>query len=137
MVVGMSAVMMVSGPLFLSAAGVNAALEASSAAGDRRQQRRLAAGPLPDMLVQQVGSTADGGRMVTLVDPGNAQNTAELAWPARSDDPAAGFQPGQQVRFDPSSGGSGWLLHDAAGSGPALAYVPTLQAAGDSYSQAL
>ncbi|MCW4455755.1 hypothetical protein OK348_13265 [Flavobacterium sp. MXW15] len=136
LVVASSVVLVVSGPVFLSAAGVRKAGDASreSREGDDGKPRRISAGPIPDMQVKSVDSNEDGGRRVALEDPADPRNTATLQWPQRQDDPAALFSVGQTVAFTPSPQGSGWMLR--AEDGAALAFVPTAQAAADSHSQA-
>ncbi|MCL7714917.1 hypothetical protein [Stenotrophomonas mori] len=134
---GYSAVMVVSGPLFLSAAGARGAADLSSDSRERRDERarRIGAGPLPDMRVNSVATADDGGRRVTLEDPQNAENTATLQWPKREDDPAAGFSEGAMVAFQPSPQGSGWMVRDDTGT--ALAFVPTIQTADESRTRVL
>lgn len=137
LVTGFSAFMVVSGPLFLSAAGVRGAADMSKESSERRdgKARRVSAGPLPDMQVKSIGTAEDGGRTVALEDPANPDNTARLQWPKRQDDPAAGFAVGAKVAFQPSAKGSGWMLRNDAGT--ALAFVPTIEAADESRTHAL
>lgn len=133
---GSSAVLIVSGPFFLSAAGVNKVAELSEDARERRdEKRRITAGELPDMKITSVEQTAEGGRQVVLEDPTNAENTATLQWPQRQDNPAANFVVGELVAFTPSPQGSGWMVR--AEDGAVLTYVPTAQAAQDSHSATL
>lgn len=133
LVVGFSAMMVVSGPVLLSAAGVNSISEASSSAKDEGDKpRRRSAGAVPDMKVTAVGDTVEGGRRVALEDPTNPENTAVLSWPKRQDDPAAGFHIGSTIVFQPSPQGAGWLLHDQ--NRTALAFVPTMEAASESHT---
>lgn len=136
LVVSGSAMMVVSGPVFLSAAGVNRVTELSRASNGRRDgKRRISAGPLPDMQVKEIAGTADGGRSVTLEDPLNPENTARLQWPQREDNPAANFVAGQTVAFTPSPQGTGWMLR--AEDGAVLTFVPTVEAADDSHTSTL
>lgn len=136
LVTGFSVVMVVSGPVFLSAAGVRNVADKSKESRERRHdKRRLSAGPLPDMQVKQITSTADGGRAVALEDPLNPENTAHLQWPQREDNPAANFVLGQTVAFTPSPQGAGWMLR--AEDGAALTFVPTIQAADESRTSTL
>lgn len=136
LVAGFSAVMVVSGPIFLSAAGVRGAADMSKASSERRHdKRRLNAGQLPDLQVKSVETAADGGRRVTLEDPGNAENHATLEWPKREDDPAAGFTVGAMIAFQPSPQGAGWMLRNTEGT--ALAFVPTIQTADESRTHTL
>ena len=94
---------------------------------------RVAAVQLPPLEVRAVATQADGSRRVDLQDPTNAENTAQLHWPSREDDPAAGFVVGEMVDFVPSQEGSGWTVH--APGGQALAYVPTAESARDAHSE--
>jgi len=136
LVAGSSAVMVVSGPIFLSAAGVRGAADMSRESSERRaEKRRISAGPLPDLEVKSVETAADGGRRVTLEDPANAENRATLQWPKREDDPAAGFTVGSKVAFQPSPQGAGWMLRNPEGA--ALAFVPTIEAVDESRTQTL
>jgi hypothetical protein len=136
LLVGGSAVMVVSGPVYLSAAGVNRVTELSRASNGRRDGKpRISAGPLPDMQVKEIAQTADGGRSVTLQDPLDPENTARLQWPQREDNPAANFVPGQTVAFTPSPRGTGWMLR--AEDGAVLTFVPTIEAADDSHTSTL
>lgn len=137
LVAGSSVVMIVSGPVFLSAKGVQKAGDASreSRKDDGKEPRRISAGPIPDMQVKSIDNHETGGRRVVLEDPADARNTATLQWPQRQDDPAALFSVGQTVLFAPSPQGAGWMLR--ADDGAALAFVPTAQAAADSHSQNL
>ena len=138
LVTASSVTLVVSGPVFLSAAGVNKVLDASEHAKQSRAERkakRISAGPLPDMTVKSIDTTADGGRQVALEDPSNAENTATLRWPQREDNPAANFKLGERVAFTPSAQGAGWMLR--AEDGAVLAFVPTAEAASDSHSALL
>ena len=137
LVVGSSVVMIVSGPVFLSAKGVQKVSDASreSRKDDGKEPRRISAGPIPDMEVKAIDNDDAGNRRVVLEDPTDARNTATLQWPQRQDDPAALFSVGQTVLFAPSPQGAGWMLR--ADDGAALAFVPTAQAAADSHSQTL
>jgi len=136
LLVGGSAVMVVSGPVYLSAAGVKRVTGLSRESNGRRDgKRRISAGPLPDMQVKEIAQTADGGRSVTLQDPLDPENTARLQWPQREDNPAANFVPGQTVAFTPSPRGTGWMLR--AEDGAVLTFVPTIEAADDSHTSTL
>lgn len=118
-------------PLNLSATGASAISEASSRSG---QEPRAAA--LPAMKVTAVRTAADGGREVELVAHHEGKDeTSTLRWPKRNDDPAAAFRIGETVVFEPSSEGSGWMLQDE--DGIHLAFVPTVEAAGQAGSEAL
>lgn len=134
LVTSVSAALVVSGPLFLSAAGVRKAADMSGGHRDGRA-RRATAGNLPDMRVKSVGTNAEGGRQVALEDPANPENTAMLQWPKRNDDPAAGFNEGTLVAFQPSPQGTGWMLRNPQGA--ALAFVPTIEAADESRTSTL
>ncbi|MCD9088285.1 hypothetical protein [Stenotrophomonas sp. SY1] len=136
LITGFSAVMVVSGPVFLSAAGVGKVTDMSRESQEKRQdKRRISAGPLPDMKVKAIDQTADGGRSVALEDPANAENTAQLHWPQREDNPAANFVVGQTVAFTASPKGAGWMLR--AEDGAVLTFVPTIEAADESRTQTL
>lgn len=136
LVAGSSVVMVVSGPIFLSAAGVRGAAEMSKESRERREEkRRISAGPLPDLEVKSVDTAADGGRRVALEDPANPENHATLQWPKREDDPAAGFTVGEKIAFQPSPQGAGWMLRNPAGA--ALAFVPTIEAMDESRTRTL
>ena len=137
LVTSASGMLIVSGPLFLSAAGVNKAIDGSREAfkGKDGKPRRISAGPLPDMKVKSIDSTAEGGRRVALEDPSNPENSATLQWPQREDNPAANFVVGGTVAFTPSPQGAGWMLR--AEDGAVLSFVPTAEAAADSHSATL
>ena len=138
LVTGVSAVMVVSGPFYAAYVGARSASQASGRVLDRSSADagdKTAA--LPPMRVQLIEDTAEGGRAVHLQDPGNPENRALVQWPARRDDPAAGFAVDQLIAFQPSPEDTGWLLRDAAGDGPALAFVPGIEAAANQHSQAL
>ena len=136
LVTGSSVVMVVSGPIFLSAAGVRGAADMSRESRERREEkRRISAGPLPDLEVKSIETAADGGRRVTLEDPANAENRATLQWPKREDDPAAGFTVGAKIAFQPSPQGAGWMLRNPEGA--ALAFVPTIEAVDESRTRTL
>lgn len=131
-----SVVMVVSGPIFLSAAGVRGAADMSKESSERREEkRRISAGPLPDLEVKSVETAADGGRRVTLEDPANVENRATLQWPKREDDPAAGFTVGAKIAFQPSPQGAGWMLRSPQGA--ALAFVPTIETVDESRTRTL
>ena len=136
LITGSSVVMVVSGPIFLSAAGVRGAADMSKESSERREEkRRISAGTLPDLEVKSVETAADGGRRVTLEDPANVENRATLQWPKREDDPAAGFTVGEKVAFQPSPQGAGWMLRSPQGA--ALAFVPTIEAVDESRTHTL
>ncbi|KRG44302.1 hypothetical protein ARC78_05805 [Stenotrophomonas pictorum JCM 9942] len=136
LITGVSAMMVVSGPLYLSVTGVRSVADLSKASSKPHEgKRRTSAGPLPDMQVKDIAQTADGGRSVSLQDPANPENTALLQWPQRQDNPAANFVPGQTVAFTPSPQGAGWMLR--AEDGAVLTFVPTIEAAGDSRTTTL
>lgn len=136
LVTGSSVVMVVSGPIFLSAAGVRGATDMSKESRERREEkRRISAGPLPDLEVKSIETAADGGRRVTLEDPANVENRATLQWPKREDDPAAGFTLGSRIAFQPSPQGAGWMLRNPEGA--ALAFVPTIEAVDESRTRTL
>lgn len=138
LVTGVSAVMVVSGPFYAAYVGARSASQASGRALDRSSaDGGVKTAALPPMRVRLIEDTADGGRAVHLQDPENPDNQALVQWPARNDDPAAGFTLDQLIAFQPSTEDTGWLLHDAAGSGPALAFVPGIEAAANQHSQAL
>lgn len=136
LITGSSVVMVVSGPIFLSAAGVRGAADMSKESRERREEkRRISAGPLPDLEVKSIETAADGGRRVTLEDPANAENRATLQWPKREDDPAAGFNVGAKIAFQPSPKGAGWMLRNPEGA--ALAFVPAIEAVDESRTRTL
>lgn len=136
LVTGSSVVMVVSGPIFLSAAGVRGVADMSKESTERREEkRRISAGPLPDLEVKSVETAADGGRRVALEDPANPENHATLQWPKREDDPAAGFTVGAKIAFQPSPQGAGWMLRNPEGA--ALAFVPTIEAVDESRTRTL
>lgn len=137
-VTGLSAVMVVSGPFYAAYVGARSASRASGRALDRSTaDAGDKAATLPPMRVRLIEDTAEGGRAVHLQDPENPDNQALLQWPARSDDPAAGFAVDQLIAFQPSSENTGWLLREAGSDGPALAFVPAIEAATNQHSQAL
>lgn len=116
-----------------ASAGLAGLSAAPFKASDRHKAaKRVPATPLPEMEVKEVTPLPDGGRRVQLQVPDQEDQTATLEWPARADDPAAGFVVGQTVAFVPTPAGAGWNVHDAAGR--QLAYVPTAYAAADSTS---
>ena len=136
LVTGSSVVMVVSGPIFLSAAGVRGAADMSKESSERRdEKRRASAGKLPDLEVKSVDTAADGGRRVVLEDPANVENRATLQWPKGEDDPAAGFTVGTKIAFQPSPQGAGWMLRNPEGA--ALAFVPTIEAVDESRTRTL
>jgi hypothetical protein len=138
LVTGASVVMVVSGPAYAAVVGARSASRASGRALDRASaDAGDKQASLPPMRVRQIEHTADGGRALHLQDPQNPDNLALLQWPARADDPTAGFAVDQLIAFQPSAEDTGWLLHDAAGNGPALAFVPAIEAASSQHSQAL
>jgi hypothetical protein len=117
-------------PLMLSMSA-STALSDSSAAADRKQ----GAATLPPMQVTAIRTTADGGREVELVAHHEGKDeTSVLRWPRREDDPAAAFRVGQTVTFKPSTDGGGWMVQDDAGA--QLAFVPTVETAGQAASKA-
>lgn len=124
----LSAALVVAVPSILLSHSVGGVLQT---AGPRQDTR---AGPLPPMRVEAVEQDDDGGREVRLQDPDVIEHRAVLRWPARDDDPTAGFIVGARVTFVPTPAGSGWTLHSEAGE--ALAFVPTETAAADNLSQA-
>ncbi|AAW77524.1 conserved hypothetical protein [Xanthomonas oryzae pv. oryzae KACC 10331] len=109
--------------LFPTSMAVQAARNASS---------NPRAATLPPMRVQAVQTLPEGESEVQLEDPKQVDATLSLCWQARQDDPAAGFQVGEMVTFQPSPAGSGWTVH--AEQGKALAFVPTEAAAAYSSS---
>lgn len=137
LVTGASVVMVVSGPAYAAFVGARSTSRASGRALGRGGADAHTTGRLPPMRVRQIEHTADGGRALHLQDPDNPDNQALLQWPARSDDPTAGFAADQLIAFQPSAQDTGWLLHDAASDGPALAFVPRIDAAASQHSQAL
>ncbi|MCS3746945.1 hypothetical protein FHY18_002541 [Xanthomonas arboricola] len=96
-------------------------------------RRETRAHKLPAMRVEAVDTLPEGARQVRLQDPQQAETTAVLQWPARQDDPAAGFHVGEVVTFQPSPAGSGWTVH--APQGQALAFLPTGDAVVNSSSR--
>lgn len=116
-------------PLMLSMSA-STALSDGSAPADRKPGDTL-----PPMQVTAVRTTAGGGREVELVAHRDGKDeTSVLRWPHRNDDPAAAFHVGQTVTFKPSTEGGGWMLQDEAGT--QLAFVPTVEAAGQAASKA-
>ncbi|CAD7713519.1 hypothetical protein LMG31886_06430 [Xanthomonas hydrangeae] len=127
----MSAILVVSAPVFVSIAVGHSVGRGSEALGDA--SNKASAGPLPPMRVKSVEKTTDGGCEVQLQDPAQADNTALLRWPARQDDPTAGFHVGDTVTFQPSPAGAGWTVQSPQGQ--ALAFVPTADAAAQNSSK--
>ncbi|KOR47142.1 hypothetical protein ADT25_05235 [Xanthomonas oryzae] len=126
---GLYAMLTVSVPVVVASAIVTSPFVASfNAYADRRDDRRQPrAGTLPPMRVDAVQTLPAGEREVRLQDPQQPEATVMLRWPARQDDPAAGFRVGDMVSFQPSPAGSGWTVH--APQGQALAFLPTSDAA--------
>ena len=138
LVTGVSAVMVVSGPFYAAYVGARSASQATGRALDRASaDAGDKTASLPPMRVRLIEDTADGGRAIHLQDPQNPENQALVQWPARADDPTAGFAVDQLIAFQPSSQDTGWLLRDANGDGSALAFVPSIEAAASQHSQAL
>ncbi|KLD71422.1 hypothetical protein [Xanthomonas pisi] len=108
-----------------------APLTASEIVGEHRREPR--AGKLPAMRVETVETLPAGARQVRLQDPQQADNTALLRWPARQDDPTAGFHVGETVSFQPSPAGAGWTVQSPQGE--ALAFVPTAESAAHNSSK--
>ena len=127
-----STMLVVSTPVFASLM-VSSIVASGPAAAVRASKRERANGNMPPMRVESTERKADGKVEVVLQDPESAENTARLIWPARDDDPSSGFHVGDIVRFDPSSGGSGWLVRSPQGT--ELAFVPTATAAADNASE--
>ncbi|WP_022970745.1 hypothetical protein [Xanthomonas maliensis] len=119
----------VSVPVVLASTIVASPFMASSNVYDERRddRRRRRAGTLPPMRVDAVRTLPEGEREVQLQDPQNTEANVVLRWPARQDDPTAGFRVGDMVSFQPSPAGSGWTVH--APQGQALAFLPTSDAA--------
>ena len=116
-------------PLMLSMSAGTALSYTSAQAG-----RPPRAATLPPMQVTAVRTTAAGEREVELVAHRDGKDeTSVLRWPQRKDDPAAAFRVGQTVTFKPSTEGGGWMLQDEAGT--QLAFVPTVEAAGQASSK--
>lgn len=132
-----SPMLVISIPVMLSTAVVGGSIKASTAAANRAAAPEIKAEQVPDMEVKSIKEREDGGREVLLQDPANPENTAQLQWPARADDPASSFRVGQNVAFTSSEEGSGWLLRDGTAQGDALAFVPTGQALLNSHSDTL
>lgn len=137
----LSPMLVISIPAMLSA---TVAMNASAASdhlstgnGRDGQKPRPTPAAVPDMEVKAIQDREDGGREVLLQDPANPENTAQLQWPARQDDPAGNFRVGQNVAFTSSEEGSGWLLRDGSAQGQALAFVPTGQAMLNNHSDTL
>ena len=117
-------------PLMLSMSA-STAISDSSARPDRKPH----ADTLPPMEVTAVRTTAAGEREVELVAHQDGKDeTSVLRWPRREDDPAAAFRVGQTVTFKPSTEGGGWMVQDDAGA--QLAFVPTVETAGQAASKA-
>ncbi|PPU39988.1 hypothetical protein [Xanthomonas arboricola] len=127
----MSAILVISAPYFVSLALGHSAVAGSEALSDA--SHKASAGPLPPMRVKSVEKTTDDGCEVQLQDPANAENTALLRWPARQDDPTAGFRVGETVTFQPSPAGAGWTVQSPQGQ--ALAFVPTAESAAQNSSK--
>lgn len=127
-----SAVLTVSIPLAASTGLSQLSSAPFKASARHSRSKRTPAQPVPAMEVKEVNRTPDGDWTVALQVPGQAEQTATLAWPARTDNPAAGFVVGETVAFVPTPAGSGWNVHDRAGK--SLAYVPTDYAAADNAS---
>ncbi|MEA9581184.1 hypothetical protein VC218_20515 [Xanthomonas nasturtii] len=127
----MSAILVISAPYFVSLALGHSAMAGSEALD--HASNKASAGPLPPMRVKSVEKTTDGGCEVQLQDPEKADNTALLRWPAREDDPAAGFRVGETVTFQPSPAGAGWTVQSPQGQ--ALAFVPTAVSAAQNSSK--
>ncbi|WP_041183483.1 hypothetical protein [Xanthomonas oryzae] len=119
----------VSVPVFVGSAIVSSSFVASSKAVDamRNGSGQPRADTLPPMRVDAVQTLPAGEREVSLQDPQQPEATVMLRWPARQDNPAAGFRIGDMVSFQPSPAGSGWTVH--APQGQALAFLPTSDAA--------
>ncbi|MCL1499737.1 hypothetical protein [Xanthomonas nasturtii] len=119
----------VSVPVVVGSAIVASPFVASSTAVDamRNGSGQPRTGTLPPMRVDAVQTLPAGEREVRLQDPQQSEATVMLRWPARQDDPAAGFRVGDMVSFQPSPAGSGWTVH--APQGQALAFLPTSDAA--------
>ena len=132
-----SPLLVISIPVMLSAGVVGGTIKASTAAANRGSAPAIKAEQVPDMEVKAIEDREDGGRQVRLQDPANPENTAQLQWPARADDPAGAFRVGQNVAFTSSEEGSGWLLRDGTAQGEALAFVPTGHAMLNSHSDTL
>lgn len=132
-----SPMLVISIPVVLSAGVVGGSIKASAAVANREPAPAIKPEQVPDMEVKSIRERDDGGREVLLQDPQNPENTAQLQWPARQDDPASSFRVGQNVAFTSSEEGSGWLLRDGSAQGDTLAFVPTAQASLDSHSQLL
>lgn len=136
-----SPMLVISIPAMLSATvamNVSAASDHLSTGNGRDGQKpAITPAQVPDMEVKAIQDRDDGGREVLLQDPANPENTAQLQWPARADDPASSFRVGQNVAFTSSEEGSGWLLRDGHAQGDALAFVPTAQALLNSHSDTL
>ncbi|WP_340572472.1 hypothetical protein [Stenotrophomonas sp. G106K1] len=131
-----TSVIVLSGPLALSA-DLSELSKAPFKASERGNKTpRTKAVPLPPMEVKKVETTTTGERQVQLQVPGKADQTATLRWPAQvREDQTTAFVVGQQVQFDPTEAGAGWTVKSAQGQ--ALAYVPTAYAAGDALSEQL
>ncbi|MBB4131290.1 MULTISPECIES: hypothetical protein [unclassified Xanthomonas] len=127
----MSAILVISAPYFVSLAVGHSAIAGSEAISDA--SNKVSAGPLPPMRVKSVEKTTDGGCEVQLQDPQQTENTALLRWPARQDDPTAGFRVGDTVTFQPSPAGAGWTVQSPQGQ--ALAFVPTAESAAQNTTQ--
>jgi len=111
-------------------------IQSSQASSDKYHQsqaaRLKAKNDVPDMEVKEVGEDEKGNPQVRLQDPNNPENYAILIWPERKNNPAAYFQQGTVIHFQPSVEGSGWLLRDDTGA--ALAFIPVDAAQQENYS---
>jgi len=133
MMISLAPSVIVSAPLSAVSWSLGKLHDASSASKHHSQKsRRSADDRLPDMEVKEVGTDEHGAPRVQLAVPGQPDHTITLIWPAREDNPAAGFQQGTLVSFQPSPLASGWLLRDDTGT--ALAFLPLTENASEAHS---
>ncbi|ALR06484.1 hypothetical protein XFHB_06140 [Xylella fastidiosa] len=138
---GASAMLVVSMPLmsvgsFIEGASMTATkLSQEHGSSHKQYQANNKLKSPPPMQVKSVEIQQDGGYQVKLQDPKAPENQAELRWPARQDNPTAGFKVGELVHFQPNKNGIGWTVRSAQEE--TLAFMPTATAANHVFSETL